>query len=111
MTIGQYLAALLAAIIISIPCLHVLGGAMRSDRPIFYARVIASFTAMSICGLFGVVASAFLRIVGHGGLGQWTTARAFKWTMWYMTGVTFEVEDREGGWAVRPAVFVSNHQT
>lgn len=78
----------------------------------FYARSIASFAALFICATYGTIASACLNVVGYGGLGQWTTARAFKYTMLLFTGVWFEIED-EGDWlnTTRPAVFVGNHQT
>lgn len=78
----------------------------------FYARSIASFAALFICATYGTIASACLNVVGYGGLGQWTTARAFKYTMLLFTGVWFEIED-EGDWlnTTRPAVFLGNHQT
>jgi len=76
---------------------------------------------MIVCASYGVVASIALRLVGYGGLSQWTVARAFKWTMWLTTGVTFRIIEsskeeggRKGGeeaLATRPAVFVGNHQT
>ena len=52
-----------------------------------------------------------LRTVGHGGLSQWTTARAFKWMMWFGVGVSFVVVEGEEHLLERPAVFVGNHQT
>lgn len=57
-----------------------------------------------------MVASVVLRLVGYGGLSQWTVARAFKWTMWWATGVTFVVEDEGGQLKRRPVVLVGNHQ-
>lgn len=78
----------------------------------YYARTLASFTALILCATYGTIASALLTLVGYGGLGQWTTARSFKWTMWAFTGVWFTIED-EKDWlnTTRPAVFVGNHQT
>lgn len=39
-------------------------------------------------------------------------AKSFKYTMWYATGVTFEVEDPNNYLTTtRPAVFIGNHQT
>lgn len=87
----------------------------------FAAFFITSMFMMIVCASYGVVASIALRMVGYGGLSQWTVARAFKWTMWLTTGVTFRVTEsakQEGGrrggeeaLATRPAVFVGNHQT
>ncbi|KKY23839.1 putative 1-acylglycerol-3-phosphate acyltransferase [Phaeomoniella chlamydospora] len=51
-------------------------------------------------------------MVGKHRLAQWTTARAFKWTMRYTTGVTFKiVEGEEYLNGTRPAVIIGNHQT
>jgi lysophosphatidate acyltransferase len=87
----------------------------------FAAFCVTSVVCLSICASYGVVASLVLRCVGYGGLSQWTVARAFKWTMWLTTGLTFRVIDsgrveggRRGGeeaLLTRPAVFVGNHQT
>ncbi|KAF2646434.1 1-acylglycerol-3-phosphate O-acyltransferase [Massarina eburnea CBS 473.64] len=87
----------------------------------FAAFCVTSMIMMCICASYGVVASIALRIVGYGGLGQWTVARAFKWTMWLSTGVTFRITEsgkieggRRGGeeaLATRPVVLVGNHQT
>lgn len=78
----------------------------------FYGRFIASFLALAVCALYGTIASACLNVVGYGGLGQWTTARAFKYTMWYSTGVWFDIEDPNNYLGTtRPAVFLGNHQT
>ncbi|KAF2184108.1 1-acylglycerol-3-phosphate O [Zopfia rhizophila CBS 207.26] len=104
--------------------LHAIG-AVLPHRPaqftIFLARLITSWFALLFCASCGVFTSIFLRIVGYGGLSQWTVARVFKWTMWWGTGVTFRVWEsgrieggRRGGedaLAVRPAVFIANHQT
>lgn len=76
----------------------------------FYGRVLTSFACLIACACYGVVASAGLRLVGYGGLSQWTVARAFKWTMRYTTGVEFVVQGEEH-LRVRPAVFIGNHQT
>ncbi|KAK3114651.1 1-acylglycerol-3-phosphate O-acyltransferase [Teratosphaeriaceae sp. CCFEE 6253] len=78
----------------------------------YYGRAIASFSALGLCAIYGTVVSAIINLAGYGGLGQWTTARAFKWSMWFFTGVWFEVHD-EKDWlgTTRPAVLVGNHQT
>lgn len=91
----------------------------------FLARCIASWLALLLCASYGVVASIALRCIGRGGLSQWTVARAFKYVMWAVTGVTFDVvrgeeylseeydlEDAEDKKAGRKArVIVGNHQT
>lgn len=86
----------------------------------FYAFAISSFILMGICALYGTLVALPLRMIGYGGLIQWTVARAFKWCMWYGTGVTFRVTGsmkKEAGVSGedalrdRPAVFVGNHQT
>ena len=91
-------------------------------RPVsFAAFCLTSAVCLSLCASYGVVASLVLRMIGYGGLSQWTVARAFKWTMWFATGVSFRVIDsgrveggRRGGeeaLLTRPAVFVGNHQS
>ena len=79
----------------------------------FYGRSLISFLALTLCAIYGTIASACLNVVGYGGLGQWTTARAFKWSMWLFTGVWFEIDD-EGRKILdnaRPSVLLGNHQT
>ncbi|KAK1022051.1 1-acylglycerol-3-phosphate O-acyltransferase, partial [Friedmanniomyces endolithicus] len=56
----------------------------------YYGRALASFTALALSALYGTLTSAFLNIFGYGGLGQWTTARCFKWMMWFFAGVWME---------------------
>ncbi|CAK7238692.1 MAG: 1-acylglycerol-3-phosphate O-acyltransferase [Sporothrix thermara] len=80
----------------------------------FVARALASIMALIGCALYGVFASIVLRLSGGNRwqISQWATARAFKFTMALLTGLTFEVEDPKNilG-STRPAVFVGNHQT
>jgi len=77
----------------------------------FFARCMAYLGTLTVCAIYGFLASMMLRCVGQAGLGQWTTARAFKYIMYLATGVSFEVEDPEQELRIRPAVFVGNHQT
>ncbi|KAL9079430.1 MAG: hypothetical protein Q9157_001684 [Trypethelium eluteriae] len=86
--------------------------ALSAQSPIcgFYARSLASWAALLICACYGVISSVALRISGYGGLSQWTTARAFKWTMRLFTGVEFVIQGEEH-LKTRPAVFIGNHQT
>ena len=111
MTFVGFLGAAITSILVSIPAFHLLASVTQAPVLSFAARSIASFSALIFCACYGVVASLVLRLVGYGGLSQWTTARAFKWTMWALTGVEFKVNDKYGGLKVRPGVFIGNHQT
>ena len=77
----------------------------------FIGRTLASIGALVICASYGVFASIFLRIIGKPGLSQWTVARSFKHTMWWFTGVWFDIFEGNEYLETRPAVFVGNHQT
>ncbi|KAF2431378.1 acyltransferase-domain-containing protein [Tothia fuscella] len=95
--------------------LYILSWALPTPHarlPSFFARVLASVGALVLCASYGFVASFALRCIGEAGLSQWTTARAFKWSMYLATGVWFDiVEGEEYLQKTRPAVFVGNHQT
>lgn len=83
-----------------------------SSKAAFAARCLASYIALIVAALYGVVASIVLGILGQRQISQWTTARCFKYLMAAATGVTFEVIDPEGYLdKTRPAVFIGNHQT
>ncbi|KAJ9645805.1 1-acylglycerol-3-phosphate O-acyltransferase [Coniosporium apollinis] len=90
--------------------LSLLAPSSLSTSMTFYARLLASWFCLLLCATYGVIASLFLRLVGRGGLSQWTVARAFKWSMYATTGVWFTIEGEEH-LQTRPAVFVGNHQT
>lgn len=78
----------------------------------FIARCLASYVSLLICAIYGVLASVALRLVGKHRLGQWTTARAFKYIMYLTTGVRFEiVSGAEYLSRSRPVVIIGNHQT
>jgi lysophosphatidate acyltransferase len=78
----------------------------------FSARCLAYLAGLIICATYGATASACLQVVGKGGLGQWTTAKAFKWLMWPFVQVWFDIDDESlKKLQTRPAVFVGNHQT
>lgn len=78
----------------------------------YWVGLAASFTALFICATYGTIASLALSAVGKGGLGQWTTARSFKWVMLLITGMWFTIDDPNDYLnTTRPAVFVGNHQT
>ncbi|EME45278.1 hypothetical protein DOTSEDRAFT_71099 [Dothistroma septosporum NZE10] len=105
---------LTTATVLSVTCNALIISARSLKIPAleFYGRSITSFVALIICAIYGTIASACLNVVGYGGLGQWTTARAFKYTMLLFTGIWFEIHD-EKDWlnTTRPAVLVGNHQT
>lgn len=109
---SYYALATVAFFAFTIPGLYLISFVTGNPLPSFYGRVIASWLALLICAAYGTVASATLNVVGYGGLGQWTTARAFKWIMLVFTGVWFEIEDPHDYLnKTRPAVLVGNHQT
>lgn len=84
----------------------------HNPRLEFHGRTIASFHALVICATYGTIASAVLNVAGYAGLGQWTTARSFKWTMLLFTRFWFKIDDPNDYLGnTRPAVFVGNHQT
>ena len=99
-------------ITLTVHLLLFLARALHAPALEFYGRSIASFSALVICASYGTVASACLNVFGYGGLGQWTTARCFKWIMLLFTGVWFDISDEKDYLnTTRPAVFVGNHQT
>ncbi|RYO60174.1 hypothetical protein AA0113_g7002 [Alternaria arborescens] len=112
--------AMPAVLVIAMRLLSLVLPAKPAQLVSYYAFAISSFTLMLSCALYGTLVAIPLRMVGYGGLIQWTVARAFKWCMWLATGVTFRVTGsmkKEGGLSGedalkdRPAVFVGNHQT
>lgn len=103
-----YFLVALAAYALLVLALYILSSQVPGAG--FYGRVLASFACLIACAWYGVVASAGLRLIGYGGLSQWTVARSFKWTMRYATGVEFVVQGEEH-LKTRPAVFIGNHQT
>lgn len=107
---GALLRAL-ALVLLSPLVLHALALVLPVKMLAFAAHAIASITCLVVAACYGVVSSVVLRAVGYGGLSQWTTARAFKWIMWFSTGVSFVVVEGEEHLAGRPAVLVGNHQT
>lgn len=89
-----------------------LGRNLPNRRLEYEGRQIAAFSALLICAIYGTISSAILNVTGYGGLGQWTTARSFKWVGLFFIGVWFEIRDPHNYLGkTRPAVFVGNHQT
>ena len=87
---------------------------LHRQTPIFgfLARCLSSYACLILCAIYGVIASLTLRPFGAHRLAQWTVARAFLYTMWLTTGITFDiVSGKEYLAATRPAVIIGNHQT
>jgi lysophosphatidate acyltransferase len=85
--------------------------ARYANLPGFLARALAYIFGLIICASYGTITSIGLNLVGMSGLSQWTTAKAFKWVMWPLVQVWFDVEDETNASSIRPAVFLGNHQT
>ncbi|MCJ1476616.1 1-acylglycerol-3-phosphate O-acyltransferase [Lambiella insularis] len=77
----------------------------------FLARLFASYAALTLCAIYGVLASLLLRLFSAQHSAQHATARAFAHTMALFTGVRFEILAGRPHLDTRPAVFVGNHQT
>ncbi|MCJ1312817.1 hypothetical protein MMC25_006493 [Agyrium rufum] len=84
---------------------------LGSEGASFYARLMAAYACLLACSIFGFITAIILRLVGNYRITQWATARAFKYTMKYSTGVEFEIISGKQHLQTRPCVFVGNHQT
>ncbi|KAJ2989734.1 hypothetical protein NUW58_g3319 [Xylaria curta] len=110
MSLTSYLAYFLAGYTGLVVAFYMLSTVV--PKAAFVARALASYIALIICAAYGVIASIVLRILGRERIAQWAVARAFKYVMALLTGITFEVEDPNKYLeTVRPAVFIGNHQT
>jgi len=108
--VASYLGWFLARYLVAVAALYAMS--LVSSKAGFAARLLASWLALLVGALYGVLASVVLTLAGRQGISQWATARAFKLAMRVATGVTFSVEDpHEVLDTTRPAVFVGNHQT
>ena len=79
----------------------------------FVARCLSSYGSLLFCAAYGVISSIALSLVGYKGLAQWTTARAFSYTMALTTGISFKVlgDGKKILSSKRPVVIIGNHQT
>ena len=77
----------------------------------FYARILSSYGTLLLCATYGVVTSLFLSLFGRQNIAQWATARAFHYTMYYTTGVRFEIISGKEYLNTRPCVLIGNHQS
>lgn len=76
----------------------------------FYARSFVFGSLITVCALYGVVASIVLRIVGKGEYAQYTVARAFYYSLKACLGITITVKN-EQYLKEMPSVVVGNHQS
>ena len=115
-----YLPAVITAVVMLFRLFSKILPASYAQTASFIAFAITAVSLMIVCASYGVVAGILFRLMGYGGLVQWSVGRAYKWSMWLTTGVHFEIASsmrREGGFngedalAIRPAVFIVNHQT
>ena len=84
---------------------------LGSQGASFYARILTSYACLVICSIYGFLAALLLRLVGLHRISQWATARAFKYTMRFSTGVRFKIISGKQYLLTRPCVIVGNHQT
>lgn len=76
----------------------------------FFARSLVFGSLITVCALYGVVASIVLRIVGKGEYAQYTVARAFYYSMKACLGISITVKN-EKYLMEMPSVVVGNHQS
>ena len=79
----------------------------------FGARSSCFLAGLITCAIYGSVVSVLLNFIGKAGLSQWMAGQSFKWVMWPLVGVWFDMdeESRKRLDNNRPAVFLGNHQT
>lgn len=86
-------------------------GHMGIIKPLqFYVRLFVYVLLIAICGLYGAIASIILTLAGKQGLSQWTTARVFYFLCSNILGIKVVIKNPES-LNIRPAVFISNHQS
>lgn len=85
--------------------------AMGVSAASFYARILVSYLALIICAIYGLLVSVFLRPFGRHRIAQYLTARAFKYSMWFSTGIRFEIVSGLEHLSTRPCVIIGNHQS
>lgn len=76
----------------------------------FYFKSTVYGLLITVCALYGVVASIFLRIIGKKEYSQYTVARAFYYSVSTVLGIKIKVNN-EKYLHGKPAVFISNHQS
>ena len=78
----------------------------------FTARTLTAYLTLTICALYGTLASLTLRLVSNPRRSQYLTARSFHHLMNLTTGLRFApIQNAHLLNSVRPAVLVGNHQS
>ncbi|KAL2872622.1 1-acylglycerol-3-phosphate O-acyltransferase SLC1 [Aspergillus lucknowensis] len=109
MSLLSYVTTGISSFIVITISLFAIG--QKVPRLAFVARCLAAYGSLTLCAIYGVVASIILRLVGYGRVSQWATARSFKWVMRLTTGVWFDIVEGQEHLSTRPAVFIGNHQS
>ena len=85
-----------------------MGSAFSSLK--FYFKSVVFGVLISVCALYGVVASIFLRIIGKPQFAQYTVARAFYYSFSTILGVKINIKNAHY-LNEKPAIVISNHQS
>lgn len=93
--------------------LALLLGYLNIIKPLrFYGRVAVYVILIIICAFLGTVEGILFSLAGKNGLVQYITARTFYKLCKVFLGINVEIEDPHNYLgSVRPAVFMSNHQS
>lgn len=75
----------------------------------FYFKSVVFGLLISVCALYGVIASLVLRILGKEEYAQYTVARAFYYLCKAVLGIDIIIKNAER-LQQKPAVVISNHQ-
>ncbi|KAG7191281.1 1-acylglycerol-3-phosphate O-acyltransferase [Scheffersomyces spartinae] len=76
----------------------------------FYAKSVLFGTILAGCGLFGVISSILLKLIGKEEYAQYVVARAFYYTFSKIMQIKVVVKNGHR-LDERPAIFISNHQS
>ncbi len=77
----------------------------------FYSGLICYVFLLAVAASYGVIISIILSFIGKRGLAQHSVARFFYMIARPVLNISVEVRNQEGLDSIRPAVFISNHQT
>jgi hypothetical protein len=79
----------------------------------FGARSLCFLAGLTTCAIVGCICSIALKIVGKSGLSQWVTAQNFRYVMYPLVGIWFDVDEESRKRLEQniPAVLLANHQT
>ncbi|KAI9315456.1 hypothetical protein BX666DRAFT_303511 [Dichotomocladium elegans] len=76
----------------------------------YYYRSTVFLLAVALCGVYGVVASLILPMIGKTHLINWSVSHLFYHLAGFLTGVKVTAEGLEHIDSKRPTVYVCNHQ-